>query len=100
MGIAAYCNANELNLPPSFSFAYHCLCEDYISPLMACWFLQDDINRFEPAERYITGAALIKRWKKLPGLRPEAFIRAKIAESRLQDIHPTFGGTGGYFRRK
>ena len=71
--------------------------EDYLSPLMACWFRQDDIDRFEPADRYITGAALIERWSKQPGLRPEAFIRAKIAESRLQDMHPTFGGTEATF---
>jgi hypothetical protein len=69
--------------------------EDYQSPLMASWFRQDDIDRFDPADRYITGAALIERWSNQPGLRPEAFIRAKIAESRLLDIHPTFGGTRG-----
>lgn len=96
-GIAAYLNANELSPPPRFSFAYCLGCEDYLSPLMACWFRQDDIDRFEPADRYITGTALIERWSKLPGLLPEAFIRAKIAESRLQDIHPIFGGTAATF---
>jgi len=69
--------------------------EDYLSPLMACWFRLDDLDRFDPADRYITGAVLIERWSNQPGLRPEAFIRAKIAESRLLDIHPTFGGTRG-----
>lgn len=96
-GIAAYRNANELNPPPRFFLAYYHGYEDYLSALMACWFRQDDIDRFEPAGRYITGEALIERWSKLPGLRPEAFIRAKIAESRLQDIHPTFGATGATF---
>jgi hypothetical protein len=62
---------------------------------MACWFRQDDVNRFDPADRYITGAALIERWSKHPAIQPEAYIRAKIAESRLLDIHPTFGGTRG-----
>ena len=93
-GIAAYRNANELNPPPRFHFDC-CMGEDYLSPLMACWFRQGDIDQFDPADRYITGAALIERWGNQPGLRPEAFIRAKIAESRLQDIHPTFGGTRG-----
>ena len=93
-GIAAYRNANELNPPPRFYF--DCIMgEDYLSPLMACWFRQDDIDRFDPADRYITGAALIERWSTQPGLRPEALIRAKIAESRLLDIYPTFGGTRG-----
>ncbi|MCC6972319.1 MAG: hypothetical protein IT434_19055 [Phycisphaerales bacterium] len=69
--------------------------DDYLSPMMACWFRNDDIDKFEPADRYSTGATLIGRWSHQPGIRPEAFIRAKIAESRLLDIHPTFGGTRG-----
>ncbi len=93
-GIVAYRNANELNPPPRFYFDYF-MGEDYLSPLMACWFRQDDVNRFDPADRYITGAALIERWSKHPAIQPEAYIRAKIAESRLLDIHPTFGGTRG-----
>lgn len=93
-GIAAYRNANELTSPPRFYFDCF-MGEDYLSPLMACWFRQDDIGRFDPAARYITGAALIERWSNQPGLRAEAFIHAKIAESRLLDIHPTFGGTRG-----
>lgn len=93
-GIAAYRNANELNPPPRFYFDCF-MGEDYLSPLMACWFRQDDIDLFDPDDRYITGAALIERWSNQPGLRPEAFVRAKIAESRLLDIHPTFGGTRG-----
>lgn len=93
-GIAAYRNANELNPPPRFYFDCS-MGEDYLSPLMACWFRQDDVDGFDPADRYITGAALIERWSNQPGLLPEAFICAKIAESRLLDIHPTFGGTRG-----
>ena len=93
-GIAAYRNANELNPAPRFYFDCF-MGEDYLSPLMACWFRQVDIDQFDPTDRYITGAALIERWSTQPGLRPEAFIRAKIAESRLLDIHPAFGGTKG-----
>lgn len=95
-GIAAYCNANELDPPPRFYFAYN-LSEDYLSSLMGCWFLQGDIEQFAPTERYITGLALIERWGKVPGVRPEAFIRAKIAESRLWDMHPAFGHTEATF---
>jgi hypothetical protein len=93
-GIAAYRNANELDRPPRFYFD-NFMGEDYVSPLMACWFRQDDIDRFDPADRYITGAALIDRWSKSPAIKPEAYIRAKIAESRLTDIHPIYGGTQG-----
>lgn len=95
-GIAAYQNANELNPAPRFYFDCF-MGEDYLSPLMACWFRQDDIDRFDPADRYITGAVLIERWGKYPGIQPIAFIRAKIAESRLSDIHPIYGGTQGTF---
>lgn len=93
-GIAAYRNANELDPPPRFHFDSF-MGEDYLSPMMACWFREDDIDKFEPADRYITGAALVERWSNQPGIKPLAFIRAKIAESRLLDIHPTFGGTQG-----
>ena len=68
-------------------------CRDYLSPLTACWFRQQDILNFTPTQRYTTGAELIGRWSKLLGMQPEAFIRAKIEESRLQDIHPISGVT-------
>lgn len=94
-GIAAYMNANELDPPPRFFYTTGGDSHDYIGPLMACWFKVDDIDMFGPADRYITGAALIERWGQRPGLHTLAFIQAKIAESRLLDIHPIFGGTRG-----
>jgi len=96
-GLAAYLNANELVPPPRFFYATGSDTHDYIAPLMACWFREEDINQFDPADRYIVGAALIERWNKLPGLHAVAFIQAKIAESRLLDIHPIYGGTRGTF---
>lgn len=97
-GLAAYLNAIEDNPPPRFYFDYHPGMADnfdYLSPLMACWFREDDLSSFEPTDRYITGKELIERWSKQPGIEPAAFIRAKISESRLQDIHPIFGVTQG-----
>ena len=99
-GIAAYVNANELEPPPRFSYSYFVGTSDYIAPLMACWFKVDDIEQFEPTDRYIVGTALIERWSKRPGLHPVAFIHAKIAESRLLDIHPIYGGTRGTFSER
>ena len=96
-GIAAYVNANELVPPPRFSYSYFVGTSDYIAPLMGCWFKADDVEQFEPKDRYIVGAALIERWSKRPGLHAVAFIHAKIAESRLLDIHPIYGGTRGTF---
>lgn len=96
-GLAAYMNANELDPPPRFFYAVGSDSHDYIAPLMACWFRADDIEQFEPADRYIGGAALIERWSKQAGLHATGFIQAKIAESRLLDIHPIYGGTRGTF---
>ncbi|OLP05880.1 hypothetical protein [Rhodoferax antarcticus] len=96
-GLAAYLNANELVPPPRFFYATGSDTHDYIAPLMACWFREEDINQFDPADRYIAGAALIERWSKQPGLQAVAFIQAKIPESRLLDIHPIYGGTRGTF---
>ncbi|MCM8612808.1 MAG: hypothetical protein NFW17_12050 [Candidatus Accumulibacter sp.] len=91
-GLVAYTNANELDPPPRFHFI-HTMGDDYVSPLMACWFRRDDIEAFEPDERYITGKALIERWGKEPDIEPKAFVQAKIEESRLLDMHPNCGGT-------
>lgn len=96
-GIAAYMNANELDSPPRFFYVTGSDSHDYIAPLMACWFKVEDIDQFEPKDRYITGAALMERWGKRPGLHAVAFIQAKIAESRLLDVHPIYGGTRGTF---
>ena len=93
-GITAYRNANELNPPPRFHFDCY-MGWDYLAPLVACWFLEKDIEDFNPTDRYITGQALIERWSMQQGVYPEAFIQAKIEESRLIDLHPTFGGTRG-----
>lgn len=102
-GIAAYVNANELDPPPRFYFGVgygkgddH----DCVSPLMDCWCREDDLAGFKPADRYITGAALIARWSATFGVHPEAFIRAKIKESRLQEIHPIYGLTQGSLPEK
>lgn len=91
-GLAAYLNAKELVPPPRFNFDYY-MGDDYLSPLMACSFLAADIAKFQPKDRYITGEELIKRWRELPGIQVEAFIQAKIAESRLLDMHPVMGAT-------
>lgn len=93
-GLDAYLNANELDPPPKFYYSLGSGDDfDYLSPLMACWFSDEDIAHFEPATRFITGKALIERWSRHPGVKPEAYIRAKIAESRLLDGHPKYGTT-------
>lgn len=99
-GLTAYLNVNELDPPPRFNFGelpfFGTAGEedaDYVAPLMGCWFSSDDVANFQPADRFITGKALIGRWNAIPGLKVEPFIRAKIQESRLMDLHPIYGGT-------
>ena len=91
-GLAAFLNANELEPPPRFYFDYY-MGEDYVSALMASWFLADVITSFQPADRYITGSALRQRWSDSVGVQVDAYIHAKIAEDQLHDIHPTMGLT-------
>lgn len=94
IGLAAYLKANESETPPRFLFSY-CVGEDYLAPLMTCWFLADDVFNFKPVNRYIIGKDLIKRWSEQPGIQPEAFIQAMIAELRLRGIHPIYSVTQG-----
>ena len=97
-GIDAFLNANELLPPPRFSYATRTdIDQDYVALLMGCWFLEQDITNFEPQKRYVTGAQLVERWGALPGIRAAPYIMAKIVESRLSEVHPTFGGTQGTF---
>lgn len=92
-GIAAYLNANELDPPPRFSFPSAIGEVEYLPYLMRSWFMEEDLRQFVPKERFITGQALINRWGTRPGIHAEAYIRAKIAESRLMETHPLTGFT-------
>jgi hypothetical protein len=94
-GLCAYSSANELKTPPRFYFGAldHELGADYLAPLMSCWFDKAEVEGLSPRDRFITGRDLIERWGKRPGIQAEAFIVAKVAESRLCDLHPIFGGT-------
>ena len=94
-GISAYLNVNELEPPLPFHYYTSGADLDYLSPLMACWFIREEVDNFKPSERYITGSALIERWRKYDEIDPAVFIQCRIEESRLQDIHPIKGQTQG-----
>lgn len=89
-GLAAYRNANELDPPPRFYFESHAG-TDYRAAMMVCWFEESELRAFDPVDRYITGLELLTRWRVHDGLDAGAFVLAKVAESRLQDIHPITG---------
>ncbi len=95
-GIAAYTHANELEPPPRFYFILeeYGYPFDYVKPLAGCWFLEQDVVNFQPADRYLTGKQLRERWKdRLDEF--DAFIEAKILASQLTDLHPILGGVYG-----
>lgn len=93
--LAAYPNANELDSPPRFFYGPPRKEKDfdYVAPAMGFWFLANDIENFDPKDRYITGKELIARWRVHPGIEPAAYIAARVYESRLLDVHPIYGGT-------
>lgn len=92
-GLTAYIGEDKSNTLQKFCYEYFSDNDDYLAPLMACWFKKNDITNFSPTERYLTGKELIDRWGNQSYISPVDFIRAKINESRLLDMHPTMGVT-------
>lgn len=92
-GIAAY--TKDFDTPVRFYFRYSSGQKDYLASLRTCWFLKDDIDSFQPLERFITGKALIERWSNQLHIDPEMFIIEKLQESRLSGTHPTLGSVSG-----
>ena len=89
-GIAAFIDDNESN--PLLTFSFHAFMGyDYLSSLMATWFLEKDIVNFIPRDRYITGKKLLERWSKQPYITPRKFIITMIREEGLLGIHPIIG---------
>lgn len=100
-GLAAYSAANDSTPPKEISLLYRN--EHYLDAMMDCQFSEQDIEQFEPGDRFITGRALIERWSTVPGIRALPFIEKNIwdigndGEIRLLDLHPTWGVTRGSF---
>lgn len=90
-GLAAYCHASGSDSWRRFVFDYTDG-DDYVARLGCCWFSADELDRFTPRIRYVTATALLERWAYL-GIAVRDYIRDKIKESRLLDIHPSMGGT-------
>lgn len=94
-GIAAYLNANELADPPrlELDIMSNRSC-DYIAPLMGAWFIEEEIDSFVPRHRFILFGDLVERWSQCEAVdHVEAYIQAKIFESRLMEAHPIVGMT-------
>jgi hypothetical protein len=98
-GMDAYLNPDTIgpseSPPERFYFSQHEQEWDYVGLLTKVWFSLDDIESFDPQseDRFITGKELLKYWGSIPGTSAKNFIAQKIKESKLIDLHPTFGGT-------
>jgi len=98
-GLDAYLKHLDIHSrTPSFDRFYFSHYEqefDYVGLLAGTWFAAEEIEHFNPEQenRFISGEALIDRWGTVPGISARSFIAAKIEESKLIDLHPTFGGT-------
>jgi hypothetical protein len=91
-GLNAYANPNAYRpIIPIHHQGY--FVPDYHEFLARCWFSLDDINSFHPTERYIASEELIRRWSEHPNLHAASFIKSKIKEGELLDLHPNTGAT-------
>lgn len=92
-GLAAYLDPHIYK--PLFRFSdSQRLGADYRVPLITCWFTAQDIETFQPKDRFMSSSRLIARWKsKQLGVKPEKFIKAMIDEGELFDLHPHPGRT-------
>ena len=93
-GLSAFLASSESQTLRRFHFTYE-MGNDYISSLLGCMFDRAEIERFQPADRYITGAQLLERWNTPLDGNAEAFIRSMIQNSRLIDLHPIWQCTDG-----
>ena len=91
--LVAYKPSIGLIPPPRFLFHYQTTGHDYLAALMGACFGLAELEAFEPTERYVEGSQLIKRWDAATEAKAEAFILARIGESRLTDLHPITGKT-------
>lgn len=93
-GLNAYLNAEELDSPTKFRYNIgNGENFDYVSPLIYCWFIPEEIKNFQPIQRYISGKALIAQWSNVPGINAKDYIIAKVSQGSLHDIHPIWGLT-------
>ncbi len=60
---------------------------DYESLLFNCWFAEVEIESFNPRERFMSGKALIARWKDSVEENARDFIQSKVIAGDLTDLH-------------
>ena len=66
---------------------------DYLAELYVCRFVEKDVVKFSPGERFVSGGELLENMLSSFGARARAYAIAQISEGSLSDIHPTRGVT-------
>lgn len=95
-GLAAYVKLGGGRPPRRFRFTSWATAPelpDLREPLAWAWFSSSELERFEPRDRFITGQALLDRWNAVPWVDGLTFMRVKLDEARLSDMHPITGLT-------
>lgn len=95
--LRAYEDETALMCPFQPDYASGEVSFDYLARLMAFEFKRHEVEAFEPKCRYITGAALLERWRNQAYIQAEPFICAQVASGRLSEIHPIMGVTQASF---
>ncbi len=69
---------------------------DYLSQLMACYYRLDDLEHFQPQDRYLTYEAVVRRFRRFCSQEEAiALLRTKVMDGELDSFHPITGGTAG-----
>jgi hypothetical protein len=82
--------------PPRFNFVDDGSDLDYRAQMMQCHFHRDQIDAFQPADRFLTYGAVLERWSdQLSDGEARALIASKARIGTLSSLHPVTGGTRG-----
>lgn len=67
---------------------------NYRVPLLSCKFDAQEVKRFNPKERFLTGGELYSSIDREFGDKTHAYVVAKMGERKLNSFHPVAGATG------
>lgn len=69
---------------------------DYLGQLMACYYRIEDIDSFEPEDRYLTFDRVVSRFRRFCSeSEARSLIHIKVGTGELESYHPQTGMTAG-----
>ena len=91
-GLRCYREAGNANEYGRYYFETE-MGEDYTAELSIGLFDVEELQAFQPNERFITGKALIELWQQSDRENPKATIETLVRSGKLTDLHPIKGAT-------